>query len=138
MTILNYDDARAKKTSLEAQLKDVELQRELGILVLAADVSKAWENVLGAMKAKLMALPTKAAPIVASESEAAVCQHLLEALVNESLEELANYEPQLPDIVESEEDTSPVSPVRNASPEAATETKRKRVGRPRKAVGRSK
>jgi hypothetical protein len=131
-----YDEARARKTSLEADLADVKLQKEQGTLVLAEDVAKAWESVLGAVKAKLMSLPTKAAPIVASEEDAAVCLHLLESLVNEALEELSNYEPSIP---ESTARNTEVVPAKGDERVKATaKTDGERVGRPRKKVGRTK
>jgi len=129
---VDYEVAKARKMDHDADLAELKLQTERGLLVRAEDVAKAWENVLGNMKGKLMSIPTKAAPIVAGESEATACQHFLESLVHEALEELANYEPELPTEIERSRTEVP------ASVETTSKTDRKRVGRPRKAVGRSK
>ncbi len=132
----NYDKSRARKVAAEADLAETKLAEMRGELVRASDVAKAWEGTLGAMKAKMISIPSKAAPIVASESEASICQETLELLVNEALEELANYEPDVPET--TERDTEVVPKKRNPSPKAATKTDGKRVGRPRTKVGRTK
>lgn len=128
----SYDEARTRKVNAEAEIAELELARVHGTLVVAADVVHAWEEVLGALKGKLMSIPTKAAPVVSAEPEAAQCQHILEDLMNEALEELSNYEPSV--------DPSSTSGL-NESPEesdtdskATTKTNSKRVGRPKKAT----
>ena len=129
----SYDEARTRKVNAEAEIAELELARVHGTLVLAEDVVQAWEDVLGALKGKLLSIPTKAAPVVSAESDAALCQTILEDLMNEALEELSNYEPAIdPSSTsgsgESLEDSNPGS-------EASTKTKHKRVGRPKKTVG---
>lgn len=67
-----YDEARTRKINAEAEISELELDKIKGSLVLAEDVTKAWMDVLGAVKGKLLSIPTKAAPIVAAESDAAM------------------------------------------------------------------
>lgn len=133
---VDYEVAKARKMDADADLAELKLQTERGLLVKAEDVAKAWEGALGAMKGKLMSIPTKAAPVVAGESEATACQHLLESLVYEALEELANYEPDVPETTTRNIETSVEAVV--VDTEATPKADRKRVGRPRKAVGRAK
>jgi len=127
-----YDEARTRKVNAEAEIAELELARVHGTLVIAADVVQAWEEVLGALKGKLLSIPTKAAPVVSSEAEAAKCQNILEDLMNEALEELSNYEPSI--------DPSSTSGLGESSEEsdsgskATTKTNSKRVGRPKKAT----
>ena len=129
-----YDEARTRKVNAEAEIAELELAKIRGELVVAEDVVKAWEDVLGALKAKLMAIPTKGAPVVATESEAGKCQAILEDLIREALEELSNYDPRI------SATTASVEPPEegNGDTEAATPAKRKRVGRPRKTAGLAK
>lgn len=129
----SYDEARTRKVNAEAEIAELELARVHGTLVLAADVVQAWEDVLGALKGKLLSIPTKAAPVVSAESDAALCQHILEDLLNEALEELSNYEPIIDPASTSGVSDAPEDS--DTGSKAATKTKRKRVGRPKKTTG---
>ncbi len=126
----SYDEARTRKVNAEAEIAELELATVHGTLVVAEDVVKAWEEVLGALKGKLMSIPTKAAPVVSAESEAGMCQDILEDLLNEALEELSNYDPSV-NATETK-GTTQASEDGNQNSKAASETKRKSVGRPRK------
>ena len=125
-----YDEARTRKVNAEAEIAELELAKVRGELVVVDDVIKAWESVLMAVKAKMMSVPTKAAPVVASEGEAGKCQAVIEDLVREALEELENYDPKSSPAdanVERSEDGA-------EGDEAAAPAKRQRVGRPRKTT----
>ena len=89
----SYDEARTRKISAEAEIAELELAKVKGILVLADDVVDAWKDVLNALRGKLLSLPTKAAPMLAVETEPPACQEICEQLINEALEELSNYDP---------------------------------------------
>ena len=128
----SYDEARTRKVNAEAEIAELELARVHGTLVIASDVVQAWEEVLGALKGKLLSIPTKAAPVVSAEPEAAQCQHILEDLMNEALEELSNYEPSIdPSSTSGLSDPSEES---DSGSKATTKTNSKRVGRPKKAT----
>jgi hypothetical protein len=129
----SYDDARTRKVNAEAEIAELELARVHGTLVIATDVVDAWEEVLGALKGKLLSLPTKAAPVVSAESDPSQCQNILEDLMNEALEELSNYEPSIdPSSTGGSGESSDES---DSNTKAAKKTKSKRVGRPKKATG---
>lgn len=127
-----YDEARTRKVNAEAQIAELELAKVKGELVLAEDVVKAWEDVLGAIKGKLLSIPSKAAPIVASEPDAGKCQIICEDLINEALEELSNYDPKIN--ATRAKSTSSASEDSDTDAEAPEPKKRKRVGRPRKTA----
>jgi hypothetical protein len=126
----SYDEARTRKTNAEAQIAEIELEKVRGELVPAEDVVTAWNDVLGALKSKLMSIPTKGAPILATEAQAGVCQKILEDLITEALEELSNYEPS------SDPTKTTVLPSDDgdADAETASPPKRKRMGRPKKTA----
>ena len=128
----SYDEARTRKVNAEAEIAELELAKVRGELVVAEDVVKAWDDVLAALKGKLLSIPTKAAPVVSSEPEAGSCQKILEDLINEALEELSNYEPKIDATT-----AAPSQPPEEADSgsEAAPKAKRKRVGRPKKTAG---
>ena len=128
----SYDEARTRKVNAEAEIAELELAKVRGQLVLAEDVVKAWMDVLGNLKSKLTNIPAKAAPIVASESEASMIQHILTDLINESLEELAAYDPKVSATRISKSEAAPEGS--DDGVEAAASPKRGRVGRPKKTT----
>ena len=131
-----YDEARTREVNAEAEIAELDLARVRGELAVVGDVVQAWDDVLSAMKAKMLSIPTKAAPVVASEPDASMCQSILEDLINESLEELSNYEPKIDPTTAT--GTAKPSQEANDGTKAAPKTKRKRVGRPKKAAGLNK
>lgn len=132
----SYEEARARKVAAEAEIAELELAKVRGELVIAADVVNAWIDTLSSLKAKMISLPSKGAPLVAAEDNAGVCQNILDELVREALEELSNYDPSISPT--STKGPSGSVEASDPSAEAATEVKRKRVGRPRKTAGLSK
>jgi len=129
---LTYDEARTRKVAAEAAIAELELAKVRNELALVGDVVKAWDDVLSAMKAKLLALPTKMGPILAAETDAGLIQKKLEEQLRDCLDELSNYDP-LSDptganiVIEQPEGG-------DDSAEATTKVKRKPVGRPKKAA----
>ena len=132
----SYDEARTRKVNAEAEIAELELAKVRGELVVAEDVVKAWDDVLSALKGKLLSIPTKAAPIVSAEIEASMCQKILEDLVNEALEELSNYEPKIDPTTAAASSGAPEEA--SAGSETTAAPKRKRVGRPKKTTGLAK
>ena len=127
----DYNAARARKMEADAQMAELELLKAKRELVAASDVQGAWIDVLSAMKAKLLALPTKCAPLIATETEIGIIQDIIEGQVNEALNELSAYEPQ--QNAGSAGVTKGSDNGGDVNSKAAAATKRKPVGRPRKA-----
>ena len=127
-----YDEARTRKVNAEAEISELELAKVRSLLVVAEDVEKAWTDTLSNLKAKLTNIPSKAAPLVASETEAGIIQAMLADLINEALEELSTYDPA----ISASRTRKPKEPSEegNAGAEAAATPKRKRVGRPSKTT----
>ena len=48
-----------EKVNAEAEIAELELAKVRGELVIAEDVVKAWDDVLSALKGKLLSIPTK-------------------------------------------------------------------------------
>ena len=130
----SFDEARTRKINAEAEIAEIQLKKIHGELVVAEDVVSAWNDVLAALKAKLMSIPIKGAPIVSAETNTSVCKSVLEDLISEALEELSNYDPSIDPAtasVESPEES-------DGDAKATAKTKRKPVGRPRKTAGLAK
>ena len=130
----SYDEARTRKVNAEAEIAELELKKIHAELVNAEDVVQAWTDVLGSVKSRLLSIPTKAAPVVAAESNAGMCQKIIEELIQEALEELSRYEPT----ISPTQATASETEESDDSAEATAKPKRKRVGRPRKTAGLTK
>lgn len=132
----DYEEARARKVAAEAEITELELAKVRGELVVADDVVTAWSDTLSSLKAKMVSIPSKAAPIVAAEDSAGGCQKVLDELIREALEELSNYDPKIDAANTQRTSVSPEES--DGGTEATAAPKRKRVGRPRKTAGLSK
>jgi len=127
----DYNAARARKMEADAQMAELELLQAKRKLVAAEDVAGAWVEVLAAMKAKMLALPSICAPICATETDLPTIQSILENQVREALDELSSYQPH------EHAGRTIVTDGGNIGGDANAETtatpSSKRVGRPRKA-----
>lgn len=131
-----YDEARTRKVSAEAEIAELELARIRGTLCLTEDVVKAWETVLHACKAKFLSMPTKAAPMVANETDVSAIKDIIEEHIREALGELANYQPAIDPVNTG---STVVEPIGGDEPaNAAPKAKRSGMGRPKKTAGLAK
>ena len=130
----SYDEARTRKVNAEAEIAELELKKIHNELVNADDVVQAWTDVLASVKSRLLSIPTKAAPVVAAETNAGMCQKIVEELIQEALEELSRYDPT----ISPTQSTASQTEESDGSAEATAKPKRKRVGRPRKTAGLAK
>lgn len=128
----SYDEARTRKVNAEAEIAELQLAKARGELALVEDVIAAWVDVLAATKAKLMAVPTKTATILATENDPKIIKTELEDQIREALAELSNYDP-LSDAGSTRQSVSEAEGG-DDNAKAATKTKRKRVGRPKKTA----
>ena len=90
-----YDEARTRKMNAEAELSELDLAKVRNQLVIVEDVVKAWTDTLANLKSKITSIPSKAAPIIASETEIGIIQEILTDFLNEALEELSSYDPKI-------------------------------------------
>ena len=128
----DYNAARARKMEADAQMAELELLQAKRKLVASDDVAGAWVEVLAAMKAKLLALPSICAPICATETDLPTIQSILENQIREALDELSAYQPHQHagrTVVTDSGDSGS-----DANAETAAKVKRGAVGRPRKAT----
>ena len=128
----DYNAARARKMEADAQMAELELLQAKRKLVASDDVAGAWVEVLAAMKAKLLALPSICAPICATETNLPTIQSILENQIREALDELSSYQPHEHagrTVVTDGGDSGS-----DANAETAAKVKRGAVGRPRKAT----
>lgn len=84
----SIDEARIRKISADAALAELQLQRERGEVVAIEEVAKEFGDACAAVRAKLLAIPTKLAPRVAIEDSEVTCRDLIEREIIEALNEL--------------------------------------------------
>jgi len=128
-----YETARVRKLQVETALAEMDLAKARREYVSASDVQHVWADVLANMKSKLLSMPTILAPMLVDLKDASEIKEIIDKTVIDCLEELTSYDPQIevaPDDGGSDEGSGEN---RDRNPKAATQTKRKPVGRPRKA-----
>lgn len=127
----DYDVARTRKMEADAAIAEIELMKAQKLLVKAEDVEKVWSSILFAVRAKLLAIPSKTAPVLALESDMAVIKDILDNAVAEALGELSGYDPAIDPVALTGVDAGPRE-VMPGEDGPAPETQPKRVGRPKK------
>lgn len=88
--VYDYEVERARLTKAQADKTELEAAELAGALVRVEDVETEWGRMLGAVRARLLSLPSKAAPrvrVAVNDEEAAA---LIEAEVTEALQELSS------------------------------------------------
>lgn len=111
----SIEEARVRKISADAALAELQLQRERGEVVNIEDVAKTVGEEYAAVRAKLLAIPTKLAPRIAIEADENTCRELLAREITEALNELT---------------ADSVTEGAGREPEAAADTDGERVGGP--------
>lgn len=84
----NIDQARIRKISADAALAELQLERERGEVVRIEEVAQTVGEEYAAVRAKLLAIPTKLAPRIAIEADEHTCRELLSREITEALNEL--------------------------------------------------
>lgn len=87
---LSLNDNKSRLYSARATLAQLEADRKAGLLIPAPDVEKTWTEALVRVRQRLLAMPSKAAPMLAVEDDVAECHALLEKFIHEALDELSN------------------------------------------------
>lgn len=123
----DYAEERARMTKAQADKHEMEAAVMAGTLVDIEQLTTEWETMLMSMKAKLVAIPSKVATLVADEDNPAIIQSIIDDYMREALQELANYGSGTG---VSETDSAQG----DESPDPAPETDSKPVGRRRKAA----
>jgi phage terminase Nu1 subunit (DNA packaging protein) len=126
----DYQEERARLTKAQADKAEMDAALMAGKLVDIDQLSTEWETMLMSMKAKLIAIPSKVAPLVADEDNPGIIQAMIDDYMREALQELAQYGngtgASEARSVEGDEGAEPTP-----------ETDSKPVGRPRKTARRT-
>src|SRR5688572_13798077 len=81
---------KLRKEEAKTRLVELEVRQMEGELVPVADVHKAWTDISSHLRAKLLAIPSKMAPELASIGDVNETQSLLKKQITEALRELSS------------------------------------------------
>jgi len=87
---LDLSQERAKLTKLQAEKATLELEQQRGNLIPVELMIETWQGHIANARAKLLALPPKAAAQVAGMDSYLEIEQIFKGLIYESLDELAN------------------------------------------------
>ncbi|GAV24795.1 hypothetical protein ciss_07280 [Carboxydothermus islandicus] len=91
-------DLKKEKTLLtraHRQKVELELQIMRGELHRSEDVRRVMNDMLGAFRARCLAIPSKVAPKIQGKTDLAIIQDLIKKEVYEALSELSDYDPEV-------------------------------------------
>ena len=125
------ESERTRLASAQAEKTELEVETIKGNLIPAENVEAVVNNMVSSFRAKMLSLPTKAAPTVVQLADVAEAETLLREYVYDALTELSNYE--------SEKYSTPNDKQGSKTGRAATGPDSKSVGgQQKKAVKGSK
>lgn len=85
-------EAKGRRLIAQAKLTELELRLREGEVVQVVDVLPQWERMVQAFKFKMLAIPTKAAPMILGKNDLPVISDTLTDMIVEALNELAKGE----------------------------------------------
>lgn len=88
-----YDEHRARLTKAKADIAEIQAETMKGNFHEAGAVEAVWTDMLMNARSRLLAIPTRTAPLVRKETELPVIQDILETAVHQALIELSEYDP---------------------------------------------
>jgi hypothetical protein len=91
---LDLGEERARLAKEQADAKEMENATLRGELVYIDDVAKQFGKQASAVKTRLLAIPSKAAPLVLNCTKPAEARAIIEDMIEEALNELVGYNSQ--------------------------------------------
>ncbi|MCK5219106.1 hypothetical protein KAR10_06275 [bacterium] len=85
---LDLQQERARLTKKQTEKTEIQIDQLKNELVPADIVAEGWAKLVGAMRAKLLAIPVKAAPLVLAAADQEEVRAVLKKQVHDSLSEL--------------------------------------------------
>jgi|14_taG_2_1085336.scaffolds.fasta_scaffold05804_4 phage terminase Nu1 subunit (DNA packaging protein) len=94
---LDLGEERARLAKEQADAKEMENEMLRGELVHIDDVAKEFGKQASAVKTRLLAIPSKAAPLVINCTKPVEAREILEQMIEEALNELVGHNPKTAD-----------------------------------------
>ena len=89
---VDYNTERAKLVRAKRESEELELQVRKNELHTTEDIEKALTDMLVNFRTKLMAIPAKLSPIMAKKKDQTEIFKLMKAAIDETLEELSDFD----------------------------------------------
>ncbi len=89
---VDYNTERAKLVRAKRESEELELQVRRNELHTTEDIEKALTDMLVNFRTKLLAIPAKLSPIMAKKKDQTEIFKLMKAAVDETLEELSDFD----------------------------------------------
>ncbi len=88
--IISYDEARARKIAAEAEMAEIELQKERGEVLPLDVINAVNDEIYGNFRSRMLAIPAKAAPDIFAAADAKEAKAILRRHINAALQELSD------------------------------------------------
>lgn len=88
----DYAAQRTRLTKAKADMAEMEKDQMASVLIPASDVGDAWEAMVSNMRARMLAIPSKAVATVFSAEDVNEAKKILQEVINEALAELSSIE----------------------------------------------
>ena len=86
----SLNQSKAREAKAKADMAERAAAKQAGELVEIDTITRGWSAILGKVRTRLLALPTKLAPLVAVERELDACQRVLTDHMESALQELSD------------------------------------------------
>jgi phage terminase Nu1 subunit (DNA packaging protein) len=91
----DYGIERARLVKARADLAEMEAAEKRGDLIPAPDVTAAWTEIVALMRAQLLALPDKIAPVVHETTSIAEARDVIRRAIHDVLAEIASTDVEI-------------------------------------------
>lgn len=91
---LDWDKEKAMHERIKREMAEMKLAQMRGELHLAGDVEQVMNDMLASFRTKILAMPSKLAPLLIARDDVNQIRSFVEKECMEALEELARYDPE--------------------------------------------
>lgn len=82
-------DDKARLLKAKADIAEMQAKETAGVLVRTEQVEQVWTEAVSRFRQRVLAVPSKAAPLTAVEVETEACHEIIETYLHEALAELS-------------------------------------------------
>ena len=124
----DYGTERARLVKAKADLAEMEASQMRGELLSAPDVKVAWTEIVALMRARLLVLPDKIAPVVHETTSLNQARDVIKKAVHEVLKEIAITDVEVIPHTDGNDSTAEGGEKGSGNGSAASGSDRKSVG----------
>ncbi|MBO6522125.1 terminase small subunit, Nu1 [Thalassospira sp.] len=124
----DYGTERARLVKAKADLAEMEASQMRGDLLSAPDVKVAWTEIVALMRARLLVLPDKIAPVVHETTNLNQARDVIKKAIHEVLTEIAETDVEIVPHIDGDESAATGGETNVGSGSAASRSDRKSVG----------